>query len=154
MGFLLKCYVNNEQIEREISSDMSLNTFLREVLGLTGTKLGCGSGDCGACTVLVDGENVNSCIYPAVKAEGKQVMTIEGLSENPEMARLQKLFVEHGAVQCGFCSPGMLTSIWALLQENPKPTEEEIRRGISGNLCRCTGYQAIVDSVLAYVGKR
>lgn len=121
--------------------------MLRDILHLTGTKEGCGEGDCGACTVLVDGRSVNSCLFPAVQAEGCQVMTIEGVEANPELARIQKAFVDYGAVQCGFCSPGMIMSTVALLQKNPKPTEEEIRRGLSGNICRCTGYQAMVDAI-------
>ena len=122
------------------------NIFLY-ILHLTGTKEGCGEGDCGACTVLVDGRSVNSCLFPAVQAEGCQIMTIEGVEANPELARIQKAFVDYGAVQCGFCSPGMIMSTVALLQKNPKPTEEEIRRGLSGNICRCTGYQAMVDAI-------
>ena len=114
---------------------------------MTGTKEGCGEGDCGACTVLVDGRSVNSCLFPAVQAEGCQVMTIEGVEAHPELARIQKAFVDYGAVQCGFCSPGMIMSTVALLQKNPRPTEEEIRRGLSGNICRCTGYQAMVDAI-------
>ena len=121
--------------------------MLRDILHLTGTKEGCGEGDCGACTVLVDGRSVNSCLFPAVQAEGCQVMTIEGVEAHPELARIQKAFVDYGAVQCGFCSPGMIMSTVALLQKNPKPTEEEIRRGLSGNICRCTGYQAMVDAI-------
>ena len=121
--------------------------MLRDILHLTGTKEGCGEGDCGACTVLVDGRSVNSCLFPAVQAEGCQIMTIEGVEANPELARIQKAFVDYGAVQCGFCSPGMIMSTVALLQKNPKPTEEEIRRGLSGNICRCTGYQAMVDAI-------
>ena len=121
--------------------------MLRDILHLTGTKEGCGEGDCGACTVLVDGRSVNSCLFPAVQAEGCQVMTIEGVEAHPELARIQKAFVDYGAVQCGFCSPGMIMSTVALLKKNPKPTEEEIRRGLSGNICRCTGYQAMVDAI-------
>lgn len=114
---------------------------------LTGTKEGCGEGDCGACTVLVDGKAVNSCIYPVIQAQGKEILTIEGVEKDPELARIQRAFVDHGAVQCGFCSPGMILAASALLKEHPNPTEAEIRRGLSGNLCRCTGYQAMVDAV-------
>ena len=131
----------------EIPEDATLLKVLRDILHLTGTKEGCGEGDCGACTVLVDGRSVNSCLFPAVQAEGCQVMTIEGVEAHPELARIQKAFVDYGAVQCGFCSPGMIMSTVALLQKNPKPTEEEIRRGLSGNICRCTGYQAMVDAI-------
>ena len=139
--------LNGEACHTEIPEDATLLKVLRDILHLTGTKEGCGEGDCGACTVLVDGRSVNSCLFPAVQAEGCQVMTIEGVEANPKLARIQKAFVDYGAVQCGFCSPGMIMSTVALLQKNPKPTEEEIRRGLSGNICRCTGYQAMVDAI-------
>lgn len=139
--------LNGEACPTEIPEDATLLKVLRDILHLTGTKEGCGEGDCGACTVLVDGRSVNSCLFPAVQAEGCQVMTIEGVEAHPELARIQKAFVDYGAVQCGFCSPGMIMSTVALLQKNPKPTEEEIRRGLSGNICRCTGYQAMVDAI-------
>lgn len=139
--------LNGEVCHTEIPEDATLLKVLRDILHLTGTKEGCGEGDCGACTVLVDGRSVNSCLFPAVQAEGCQVMTIEGVEAHPELARIQKAFVDYGAVQCGFCSPGMIMSTVALLQKNPKPTEEEIRRGLSGNICRCTGYQAMVDAI-------
>ena len=141
--------LNGEACHTEIPEDATLLKVLRDILHLTGTKEGCGEGDCGACTVLVDGRSVNSCLFPAVQAEGCQVMTIEGVEAHPELARIQKAFVDYGAVQCGFCSPGMIMSTVALLQKNPKPTEEEIRRGLSGNICRCTGYQAMVDAIQA-----
>ena len=139
--------LNGEACHTEIPEDATLLKVLRDILHLTGTKEGCGEGDCGACTVLVDGRSVNSCLFPAVQAEGCQVMTIEGVEAHPELARIQKAFVDYGAVQCGFCSPGMIMSTVALLQKNPTPTEEEIRRGLSGNICRCTGYQAMVDAI-------
>ena len=139
--------LNGEACHTEIPEDATLLNVLRDILHLTGTKEGCGEGDCGACTVMVDGRSVNSCLFPAVQAEGCQVMTIEGVETHPELARIQKAFVDYGAVQCGFCSPGMIMSTVALLQKNPKPTEEEIRRGLSGNICRCTGYQAMVDAI-------
>lgn len=139
--------LNGEACHTEIPEDATLLKVLRDILHLTGTKEGCGEGDCGACTVLIDGRSVNSCLFPAVQAEGCQVMTIEGVEAHPELARIQKAFVDYGAVQCGFCSPGMIMSTVALLQKNPKPTEEEIRRGLSGNICRCTGYQAMVDAI-------
>ena len=139
--------LNGEACYTEIPEDATLLKVLRDILHLTGTKEGCGEGDCGACTVLVDGRSVNSCLFPAVQAEGCQIMTIEGVEAHPELARIQKAFVDYGAVQCGFCSPGMIMSTVALLKKNPKPTEEEIRRGLSGNICRCTGYQAMVDAI-------
>ena len=139
--------LNGEACHTEIPEDATLLKVLRDILHLTGTKEGCGEGDCGACTVLVDGRSVNSCLFPAVQAEGCQIMTIEGVEAHPELARIQKAFVDYGAVQCGFCSPGIIMSTVALLQKNPKPTEEEIRRGLSGNICRCTGYQAMVDAI-------
>lgn len=143
--------LNGEACHTEIPEDATLLKVLRDILHLTGTKEGCGEGDCGACTVLVDGRSVNSCLFPAVQAEGCQIMTIEGVEANPELARIQRAFVDYGAVQCGFCSPGMIMSTVALLQKNPKPTEEEIRRGLSGNICRCTGYQAMVDAIQSLV---
>ncbi len=145
----VNCIVNGEKVSRQVPDEMSLLTFLREELGLTGTKQGCGSGDCGACTVIVDGKNIDSCIYPAVLADGRSILTIEGLEKNGELDRIQKAFIEHAAVQCGFCTPGMIMSVYALLQDNPSPSEQEIRRAISGNICRCTGYQQIVDAVLS-----
>ena len=144
---ILDFILNGEACHTEIPEDATLLKVLRDILHLTGTKEGCGEGDCGACTVLVDGRSVNSCLFPAVQAEGCQIMTNEGVEAHPELARIQKAFVDYGAVQCGFCSPGMIMSTVALLQKNPKPTEEEIRRGLSGNICRCTGYQAMVDAI-------
>ena len=139
--------VNGELHTIQIEPTETLLHVLREKLGLTGTKESCGEGDCGACTILVNGKCVNSCIYPAIQADGCEIMTVEGVEKNPKLARIQQAFVDHGAVQCGFCSPGMIMATCALLDEIPNPTEEEIRRGLSGNLCRCTGYQAMVDAV-------
>lgn len=147
MSRILNCIVNGEKISREIKDDELLLTFLREELGLTGTKEGCGEGDCGACTVLVDSVSVNSCLYLAALAEGKSITTIEGIAKNGELSEIQSAFIRHGAIQCGFCSPGMIVSAEYLLSQNPDPTPEEIRRGLSGNLCRCTGYQQMVDAI-------
>ena len=144
----ITCVVNGKTVTREIEQNMTLLRFLRDELQLTGTKEGCGEGDCGACTVLIDGLSVNSCLYLAVLADGKEIMTIEGLEQNGEMHVIQEAFIRHGAIQCGFCSPGMIMSVKHLLDENPTPTEEDIRRGMSGNLCRCTGYQQMVDAIL------
>ena len=148
MSQVLHCTVNGIPVERTVAEDRTLLAFLREDLKLTGTKEGCGEGDCGACTVLVDGLSVNTCLYLAVLADGKEILTIEGLEKNGEMHVIQEAFIRHGAIQCGFCSPGMIMSVKHLLDENPNPTEEEIRRGMSGNLCRCTGYQQMVDAIM------
>jgi len=148
---LLNFYLNDENISVDIKPDSTLLHVLRDTLHKTGTKEGCGEGDCGACTVLVNGKNINSCIYPALMCEGKHVMTIEGVEKKPELLRIQQAFVDYGAVQCGFCSPGMILSTAVLLSNNPHPDESEIRRALSGNLCRCTGYQAMVDAVKSLI---
>jgi carbon-monoxide dehydrogenase small subunit len=142
--------LNGDPVRVEIEPSLFLLQLLRDELGLTGAKEGCGMGDCGACTVLVDGKAVNSCIFPAVEVEGRRITTIEGLvDEQGNLHPLQKAFVENGAIQCGYCTPGMILSAKALLDENPNPTEEEIQRGIAGNLCRCTGYLSIVRAIKA-----
>jgi aerobic-type carbon monoxide dehydrogenase small subunit (CoxS/CutS family) len=141
--------VNRVTHKVEIEPQRTLVEVLRETLGLTGTKKSCNEGECGACTVLMDGKPVASCLVLAVDAQGKEVITIEGLSRGEKLHPLQEAFVKHGAIQCGFCTPGMVLSAKALLDRNPKPTALEVRRAISGNLCRCTGYQQIVDAVLA-----
>jgi carbon-monoxide dehydrogenase small subunit len=142
--------LNGEPVEVEIEPHLTLLQLLRDNLELTGTKEGCGMGECGACTILLDGKAVNSCIFPALEIEGRKVITIEGLTDaQGNLHPIQKAFIEHGAVQCGFCTPGMVLSAKALLDENPKPSEEEIRNGIAGNLCRCTGYLQIIQAIKA-----
>lgn len=144
--------VNGETHRLEVPVHRTLVDVLRDDLALTGTKKGCDMGECGACTVLLDGKAVNSCLVLAVQADGRQVTTIEGLAVNGKLDRLQETFIEHGAIQCGFCTPGMILSAKALLAENAKPTETEVREGLAGNLCRCTGYVKIVEAVLAASG--
>ena len=145
--------VNGAQEHLDVPANMTLLHMLREKLALTGTKNGCEAGECGACTVLVDGEPVNSCLVLAVEVDGRQVITVEGLAPEGELSPLQEAFVEHNAVQCGFCTPGMLIVAHALLQRNPHPSEEEIKEALVGNLCRCTGYLRIVRAVQAAADK-
>jgi len=144
---LITITVNDRQYDLAVPPHRTLLQVLREDLGLTGAKHGCGLGECGACTVLVDGTPVNSCLMLAVQAHGCKVTTIEGLAPEGRLHPIQEAFVEHGAIQCGFCTPGMILSAKALLDRNPRPTEGEIRSAISGNLCRCTGYQKIVEAI-------
>lgn len=139
--------VNQQPVEILVKPNQTLIQVLREELGLTGTKHGCGVGDCGSCTVLLDGRPVNSCLVLAGQVQGRKVITIEGLAEGEKLHPIQESFVEKGAIQCGFCSPGMILSAKALLDRNQNPTEGEIRQALSGNLCRCTGYQKIVEAV-------
>ncbi len=142
--------LNGDRIEVEIETYWTLLHLLRNHFELTGTKDGCGKGECGACTVIVDGKAVNACLYPAMELEGKEVLTIEGLADaEGTLHPIQKAFVEHGAVQCGFCTPGMVMSAMALLDENPRSSEEEIRMAIAGNFCRCTGYIQIIEAIKA-----
>ena len=148
----LEFKVNGEVYALSVEPWDTLLKVLREELDLTGTKEGCESGNCGACTVLIDGKAVRSCITLALQAKGREVSTIEGLmmgEEKPRLHPLQETFIEHFAVQCGYCTPGMIMSAKALLDENPKPTEDEVRKALQGNLCRCTGYVKIVEAVLA-----
>ena len=144
----LELTVNRDPYRREVTPDAALLTVLRDDLALTGTKWGCMTGDCGACTVLVDGQPVVSCLQLAQQVRGREVTTIEGLERGGELNDVQAAFVSNGAAQCGFCTPGMIVSAEALLQRNTAPTEAEIREALSGNLCRCTGYSKIVDAVL------
>jgi carbon-monoxide dehydrogenase small subunit len=141
--------VNGTPYEVAIEPHQSLLQLLREELHLTGTKEGCSEGECGACTVLLDGKTVDSCLIFALEAQGREVTTIEGLAQGDQLHPVQKAFAEYGAVQCGFCTPGMILAAKALLDSNPHPTELEIRQGISGNLCRCTGYVKIVEAIQA-----
>src|SRR3972149_5093530 len=146
----IKFILNGEAVRAEVEPSLTLLNMLRDNLGLSGAKEGCGMGDCGACTVLIDGAAVNSCIYPAMEGEGKSVVTIEGVADREgNLHPLQVAFVEHGAIQCGFCTPGFILSAKALLDENPHPTEPEIRMAIAGNLCRCAGYVRIVEAIKA-----
>ena len=145
--------INGSKESLEVSSNLTLLHMLRERLGLTGTKNGCEAGECGACTVLLNGQPVNSCIVLAVECDQAEIWTVEGLTENGELARLQKSFMKLNAIQCGFCTPGMLISAYALLQRNPSPTESEIREALVGNLCRCTGYERIIQAVHETLGK-
>jgi carbon-monoxide dehydrogenase small subunit len=143
--------LNGSAVRVEVPVDMDTLTLIRDVLGLTGTKLGCGEGECGACTILVDGTSVNACLMFAVDCDGREITTIEGLgtAEGPDV--LQRAFVEHGAVQCGFCTPGLVMQGTYLLRRNPAMTVEDIKRGIEGNLCRCTGYRKVIDAIAAAV---
>jgi len=145
--------VNGDTYDLAVDPWRTLAEVLREDLGLTGTKVGCGHGDCGACTVILDGRPVVSCLTMAMDANGRQVLTVEGLAPaGDELHPIQKAFVEGAAIQCGFCTPGMEMSAYALLQANPQPSEEEIRKGLSGNLCRCTGYNKIIEAVNTAAG--
>jgi aerobic-type carbon monoxide dehydrogenase small subunit (CoxS/CutS family) len=144
----VKVTVNGRTYEREVEARLLLSDFLRHDLGLTGTHVGCEHGVCGACTILLDGDPVRSCLILAVQADGRELMTVEGLAPAPgELHPLQQAFWEAHGLQCGFCTPGFLMTLVPFLEENPSPTEHEIRQALSGNLCRCTGYQHIVDAV-------
>lgn len=148
MKHSIKLEINGENYFLEVSSRETLLEVLRDRLGITSPKYGCGKGECGACTVLLNGEPVNSCLVLAVEADKQNVTTVEGLVKDGRMHPLQEVFVEKGAVQCGFCTPGMLLSLAALLKRNPHPGEDVVREAIAGNLCRCTGYAAIVEATL------
>lgn len=147
MEYKLRFYINKQPVELMVEPHLTLLEVLRERLFLIGTKEGCSTGDCGACTVLVDGMPITSCLMLAVEAEGQHIETVEGLSSDGELHPLQSAFIREGGLQCGFCTPGMLMSSKALLDENPDPSEDEIRFSLSGNLCRCTGYNSIVRAV-------
>ena len=139
--------VNNQEYKMDVSPTMRLVDLLREKLGLTGTKEGCGEGECGSCTVIMNGKAVNSCLILAPQIRGQEILTIESLEKNGEMDKLQESFINNGAIQCGYCTPGMLMSAKALLMTNSHPSEEEIKIAIAGNLCRCTGYNKIVRAI-------
>ena len=149
MHYSVTLQVNETSYPLEVEPGRTLLSVLRGELGLTGSKEGCDDSECGACMVLIDGRPVNSCSYLALQADGRQVTTVEGLASGSTLHPLQRAFLEHGGVQCGFCTPGMLISATALLRANPDPTEDDIRTGLSGNLCRCTGYVGIVAAVQA-----
>ena len=140
--------INGKDIELEVDPGKMLLDVLRDQTGLTGTKRGCSRGDCGACTVIMDGKAILSCLTPVLQASGREIVTVEGLAHDGRLHPLQEAFLECGAVQCGFCTPGMLLSAKAFLEQNPSPTRPEVRAAISGNLCRCTGYTKIVDAII------
>ena len=141
--------VNGEPVRLSVSPSDTLLDVLRHDLEMTGTKYGCGEGECGACSVILDGMVVNSCLVLALECAGSEVLTIEGLAAHGELHPIQQAFVDHGAIQCGFCTCGMIMAAYALLETNPSPTEDEIKRAFEGNLCRCTGYRKIIDAVLS-----
>lgn len=146
--------VNGREYDVLCSENATLLAMLREEMGLTGTKEGCGTGECGACTVILNGRAVNSCMVMAMEAEGAEVRTIEGEAKDGELSDLQKSFLEHNSLQCGFCTPGMIMSARALLDRNPHPTRDEIVEAMEGNLCRCTGYETIIEAIEAIGGER
>jgi len=149
MKRLIELNVNGESHEVAVEPNRTLLKVLREELGLTGTKQGCDDGACGCCTVLMDGRPVLSCLVLAIDAQGKEILSVEGMAQDNQLHPLQDAFIQHGAIQCGFCTPGMLLSAKALLEDNPEPTKEEVKRGMAGNLCRCTGYIKITEAILA-----
>jgi aerobic-type carbon monoxide dehydrogenase small subunit (CoxS/CutS family) len=146
--------VNGEAVRLAVAPGATLLEVLREELELTGTKYGCGEGECGACAVLLDGRIVNSCLVLALECAGCEVLTIEGLAANGILHPIQQAFVAHGAIQCGYCTPGMIMTAYGLLRENPAPTADDVKRALEGNLCRCTGYQKIIDAVLSLADSR
>jgi len=147
MKQIINFKLNGEEVEELVQVNMTMLDFLRKQMHLTGTKKGCGEGECGACTILLDGSAVDSCLMLAVEADGHEVVTIEGVQQNGVLHPVQQEFIDKWALQCGFCTPGMIMSALSLLHENPEPTEQEIRDGIAGNLCRCTGYAKIVEAI-------
>ena len=154
MEIMIRFVLNGRPVEVSVPPHWTLLRLLREKLGLTGTKEGCGIGECGACTVLLDGVPVHSCLILAPKVEGRKVKTIEGLGSRESLHPLQQSFIDHGAVQCGFCIPGILMTSEALLKRNPYPTRDEVKEAISGHLCRCTGYHQIIEAIEAVTQRR
>ena len=149
MKHQIRVRVNAETHEATVNSELTLLDFLREALGLTGTKMGCGNGECGACTVLLNGAPVRSCLMLAVEADGQEILTVEGLARGDRLHPLQEAFIEKGAVQCGFCTPGMLLAAKALMDRKPSPDLEDVKEALGGHLCRCTGYESIFEAILA-----
>ena len=150
----IKTTVNGMVYTVDVPANWSLADFLKKKLGLIGVKLGCEAGECGSCTVLVNGEPINSCLMLGVEADGKEIETIEGLSRNGELHPLQDAFIKYSAIQCGFCTPGMILSAKALLDKNPNPTEDEIRTALEGNICRCTGYVKPMEAIMSVAKKK
>ena len=146
--------VNGFEYRENVPANMTLLQFLKDRLILTGTKDGCAIGECGACTIIMDGKSVTSCLVLAVEADGSEIRTIEGEARNGKLSRLQRAFIEYGGTQCGFCTPGMIMSAQELLERNPNPSREEIVEAIAGNLCRCTGYEPIIEAIASVAGKR
>ncbi|MCF6216972.1 MAG: (2Fe-2S)-binding protein [Emcibacter sp.] len=144
--------LNSRPVNIEVPAEMTVLNLLRDGLDLKGTKYACGEGECGACTIEVDGRTINSCLMMAVDLQGREVMTIEGMQEGHALHPMQQAFVDHGAVQCGFCMPGMIIQANYLVKQNPELTREEMKRGLEGNICRCTGYTKVLDAVAAVVG--
>lgn len=145
---VLRCTINGELIEAEVDPELRLVDFLREKLFLTGTKIGCKKGECGACTIIMNGKAVNSCMVLVMRATGAEIQTIEGVEKNGKLHVIQEEFIEKGAIQCGFCTPGMIMSSKALLDSNPNPSREEVKEALGGNICRCTGYVKIEEAVM------
>ena len=149
----IRLTINGSLYERDVAEHRTLLRFMREDLGLTGTKEGCGMGECGACTVILNGRVVNSCMVLAVEADGATIDTIEGEATGPSLSEIQKAFEANHAVQCGFCTPGMVMSVKELLRDNPKPTDEQVKEAVEGNFCRCTGYTQIIEAVMDLTGR-
>lgn len=148
MKHKIRLTINDELYEVSVEPYKTLIDIIRDDIGLTGTKKGCGTGDCGSCTIILDGKPVNSCLILGVEVDGSNILTIEGLRKGEELHPIQKAFIEHGAIQCGYCTPGMIISAKALLDNFPNPTEDQVKTALSGNLCRCTGYKKIIEAIM------